>query len=295
MAFRAWCFTVNNPSFPPVDLPSFEHERYVSWQLECGANGTPHIQGYIECDRPTRLAALKRWLPTAHFEKREGTADEARDYTRKDDSRQEGPFERGNFGGSQGKRSDLADAVEALKEGGIKRVAREFGSVYVKFSKGLKALAKELEEKPRDIDFVPRAWQATIIAQLQAPADDRHIIWVTDRQGNAGKSRLAKHLVLEHNAVELEGRVADMAYMYDKQPIAIIDVSRAQADYTKHLYSFAEKLKNGIVVSTKYEPEQKIFKPPHVVFFANTSWDRELWTNDRVKELDLGNPELSYL
>lgn len=290
---RAWCFTLNNPSFPAEDLPSFDHERYVSWQLERGANGTPHIQGYIELTKPQSLAAMKRWLPTAHWEKREGTPDEARDYTRKEDSREEGPFERGSFGGSQGKRTDLANAVDALRAGGMKRVREEHPTAYVKFHRGLHALAKGIEADNRetDDDFVPRPWQSRVLDLLKAPADDRHIIWVTDTQGNKGKSRLARHLVLNHKAVILEGRVQDMAYAYNKEPIVVIDITRAQADNTKHLYSFAEKLKNGMLVSTKYESEMKIFKPPHVIFFSNTSWDEELWSQDRVKEIDLNNPD----
>lgn len=292
---RAWCFTVNNPSFPPEDLPAgLDVERYVSWQLEAGDNATPHIQGYVELAKPQRLAALKRWLPTAHFEPRRGTRDEARDYTRKDDTRESGPWERGDWlAGGAGKRNDLAEAVNALKAGGMKRVREECPTAYVKFSRGLHALAKGLEADNResDNDFAPRPWQSRVLDMLKAPADDRHIIWVTDTQGNKGKSRLARHLVLSHKAVVLEGRVQDMAYAYDKEPIVVIDITRAQADNTKHLYSFAEKLKNGMIVSTKYESEMKIFKPPHVIFFSNTSWDQELWSHDRVREIDLNNPD----
>lgn len=293
---RAWCFTLNNPSFPACDLPSHDDERYCSWQLERGdAAGTPHIQGYAEFTKPLRLSAVKQWLATAHFEARRGTREQAREYTRKDATREpgeeSGPFERGDFGaGSQGTRNDLAAAVTALREGGIKRVAQDCPTSYVKFHKGLKALAKELEEAPKDPDFVPRIWQKKILDLLILPANDRQIFWITDTQGNKGKSRLAKHLVLEHKAVILEGKIQDMAYLYNKEPIVCIDITRAQADNTKHLYSFAEKLKNGMIVSTKYESEMKIFKPPHVIFFSNTSYDSDLWSQDRVKEIDLNCP-----
>lgn len=299
MTSRAYVFTLNNPSFPAADLPAgLDHERYVSWQLERGdAEGTPHIQGYVELSRPTRLAPLKTWLPTAHFEARRGTREQARDYTRKDDTREpgddSGPFERGEFtAGGAGRRNDLADAVAALKAGGMKRVREECPTAYVKFSRGLHALAKgiDADNRPRDSDFVPRAWQQRVIDIVKAPANDRNIVWVTDTVGNKGKSRLARHLVLEHGAVLLEGRVSDMAYAYDKEPVVVIDITRAQADNTKHLYSFAEKLKNGMIVSTKYESEMKLFKPPHVIFFSNASWDPELWSADRVKEIDLNCP-----
>lgn len=293
---RAYCVTINNPAFPTDELPHVDGERYVSWQAELGQQGTRHLQIYIELDRSVRGTHLQRFWPGCHFEARRGSREQARDYTRKADTRaaedDAGPHERGEFDrGGQGSRNDLADAVHTLKIGGIKRVAEEHPTSFVKFSRGLRELARELEEKPRDEDFEPRPWQQAVMDLLDAPADDRTIFWVTDTRGNTGKSRLAKHLLLEHGAVQLEGKVADMAYMYNKEPVVIFDITRAAADNTNHLYTFAEKLKNGIITSTKYESCQKIFTPPHVIFFANFSWDREKWSEDRVHEIDLNNPE----
>lgn len=292
MAKRAWCFTLNNPPFPAADLPSADYERYVCWQRERGANGTVHLQGYAEFDRPVRLAALKRWLATAHFEPRRGTRDQARDYCRKDDTRDEGddagPFERGEFSsGGQGHRRDLEEAVAALKEGGIRAVVENHAASFVKFNRGFYELQRQLEVKPRDLDFIPRPWQQDVLDYLTGPPDDRHILWITDGIGNQGKSRLARHLILEHGAVQLEGRVQDMAYMYNKEKIVVIDVSRAQLDNVKHLYAFAEKLKNGVVICTKYECHQKLFDPPHVIFFSNNTWERDFWSEDRVIEVNL--------
>lgn len=295
---RAFVFTINNPAFPTEELPRVDRERYVSWQREIApTTGTPHIQGYIELDAPVRYAHIHRAWPTAVLAVRRGTREQARDYTRKSESRDEGddagPFERGDFArGGSGARNDLADAVNTLREGGIAAVARENPVAFVKFSRGLRELERTLRERPRDDDFEPRPWQAHVLDWLQSDPDDRTIMWVTDTRGNNGKSRLARHLVLEHDAIQLEGKVADMAYLYDNQRIVIIDITRAQADNSKHLYSFAEKLKNGVVVSTKYECQTKVFKPPHVVFFSNQSWDPELWSEDRVLEVDLNNPDV---
>lgn len=267
-------------------------ERYVSWQLEKGDSGTIHIQGYIELTKSVRFTHLTKAWPGAHVEARLGTRDQARDYTRKDDSRQAGPWERGTWDhGGQGHRSDLDAAVEALKEGGMKRVAQECPTAYVKFSRGLRELERELEEPPRDEGFVPKPWQQYLLDHLSQAPDDREIIWVTDTRGNTGKSRLARHLIMEHGAVQLSGRIMDMAFLYKREPIVIFDVTRAAADHTDHLYTMAESLKNGIIVSTKYEVCQKIFRPPHVVFFANFSWNRDKWSHDRVLEIDLNNPD----
>lgn len=292
---RTWCFTLNNPSFATSDLPHCDNERYVVWQREVApGTGTVHLQGYIELSAPTRLGALKRWLPTAHFEPRarHSSREAARNYCMKEDSRDEGddagPHERGSFEeGGQGKRRDLDEAVDALREGGIRAVVEQHATAFVKYHRGLYELQRQLEVKPRDMDFEPRPWQQDVLDYLTGEPDDRHILWVTDGVGNNGKSRLARHLILEHGAVQLEGRVQDMAYMYNKERVVVIDVSRAQLDNVKHLYSFAEKLKNGVVVCTKYECHQKLFDPPHVIFFSNQTWEREFWSEDRVIEINL--------
>ena len=287
MLSRAWCFTLNNPAFSPGDLPLHGKERYVVWQLEKGEQGTTHIQGYMEMTTPTRLASMKEWLPSAHFEPRRGTPQQARDYCMKVESRQEGPWERGVFGGRQGKRSDLDGAVATLKEGGLAAVAEAHPTTFVQFHKGLAALEKTMRIAPSDKDFVPRSWQQSIIDTVKGTPDDRKIIWIWDTAGNMGKSRLSRHLVAEHGAIVLSGRVADMAYAYNDHPIAIFDISRTQAETADHLYSFAEQLKNGILFSSKYDSGQKVFTPPHVIFFSNMDWPQGKFSEDRRSVVNL--------
>lgn len=299
-----FCLTINGVAADTAHaLPAHPRERYAVWQLERGANGgNIHVQAYVElharatCNSLVNAFTAAGW-PHPHVEISRGSPDAARDYCMKDDTREpgdlSGPWERGEFGrAGQGKRNDLADACNTLRAHGIKRVAEEHPTTFVKFHRGLRELEKTTRVLPDDDEFEPYDWQQHVIDWLHpANADDRHILWVYDPAGNRGKSRLARHLVLEHGAIILEGRVQDMAYSYNREPIVVMDLSRAQLENTKHLYAFAEKLKNGMIYSTKYEPEMKIFKPPHVVFFSNVSWDRDLWTNDRVVEVDLSTWE----
>lgn len=295
-----FCLTVNGVAADTAHaLPAHPRERYAAWQLERGANGgNIHVQAYVElhtratCNSLVNAFTEAGW-PHPHVEIARGSPESCRDYCMKEDTREpgeeSGPWERGEFGrGGQGKRNDLADACNTLRTHGIKRVAEEHPTTYVKFHRGLKELERMTRPLPSDDAFEPYDWQQHVIDWLHpSNVDDRHVLWVYDAAGNRGKSRLARHLVLEHGAVLLEGRVQDMAYTYNREPIVIIDLSRAQLENVKHLYAFAEKLKNGMLHSTKYEPEVKIFNPPHVVFFANVSWDRDMWTNDRVVEVDL--------
>lgn len=293
---KRWMVTIHNPGFPTAELPTNDPDlRYAIWQLEnCPTTGRPHIQLYAEFHNTiTRVRLLRLW-PGAHAEKANGNRNDCKAYCSKtatrDDNDDSGPHEFGDWSaGGQGARTDIQEAVETLKQGGMKRLLNECPVAFIKYPNGFRQLAEHLENanKPSDAAFEPRPWQKKVLDLLVPEPDDRTIIWVTDVQGNRGKSRLARHLVLEHGAVLLAGRVVDMMYLYNKERIVIFDITRAAADCTNHLYSMAEFLKNGMFTSTKYQPVQKIFAPPHVVFFANFSWDREKWSNDRVKEIDL--------
>lgn len=308
---RFFCLTVNlvNASEADIDFdrigdlfPQHPRERYASWQLELGEeSGNMHVQAYVELDRamrPSTFVALfvNAGWPHPHVEMMRGTRDAARDYTRKEDTRIDGPWERGVWvpGPSlQGKRNDLEDACHTLRvTKSLKAVAEAHPATFVRCHKGLQVLQDvlDLHDRPSDAEFAPRPWQARVLSKVSQPANDRNIIWVLDADGNSGKSRLARHLVLEHNAIILEGRVLDMAYLYNKEPIVCIDITRAQAEYSKHLFSFAEKLKNGMVTSTKFECRTKLFKPPHVVFFSNAEPPSDVWTTDRLVLVDLAEP-----
>lgn len=107
-----------------------------------------------------------------------------------------------------------------------------------------------------------------------------------------GKSRLARHLICEHNAILLSNQVKDMAELFDDHDIAIFDIPRTDADKAEHMYSFAEKLKNGMFVRPKFKSALKMFKPPHVIFFANFVVADDVWSRDRLKIIDLNCPDV---
>lgn len=101
---RNWVFTWNNPGF--ADDSDLETERraleyfnsmyeqgdfvFCAWQLERGASGTLHVQGYVQFSGNKRLRSLRRLFPGCHAEVRRGTHEEALDYVSKDDTRVEG-------------------------------------------------------------------------------------------------------------------------------------------------------------------------------------------------------------
>lgn len=117
MSARNWCFTLNNPDgLLDVTFEQWDGLRYAVYQHEVGENGTEHFQGFIQVDRVQRLSAMIKKIPGAHFEVMRGTADQARAYCMKDDSRLDGPWEFGSFT-SQGARSDIASFKTAVDNG----------------------------------------------------------------------------------------------------------------------------------------------------------------------------------
>lgn len=142
---RNWVFTLNNPGAIALDqwglkLSKRGGVRYLIFQLERGSNGTPHLQGYIEFDRPIRLQAVKKILPRAHLEGRRGTAQQAADYCRKTDSRVDGPWEYGEISMQrQGTRSDLVAVSDAISKGSsLRSICESHASSFIKFHKGIR-------------------------------------------------------------------------------------------------------------------------------------------------------------
>jgi len=135
---QSWMFTINNPT-EADDPRKWDDVRYVTWQLEKGDEGTPHLQGYVEWTKNRRLSGCKKINSRAHWDIRMGTQQQAIDYCTKSDTRVDGPWEEGEKGKGQGKRSDLDAVCALIKEGkSIKDVADEYGPLYVQYGRGLR-------------------------------------------------------------------------------------------------------------------------------------------------------------
>lgn len=148
---KHWCFTWNNPTLSEDEFRSAIAEdwpagTYVVFRHETAPDTrTPHFQCYAEFGKKMRLTALKKLLPTAHWEDRKGSREQARDYCldRAKPSATPGhnPVEVGVWEESaQGKRTDLQAAIEMMKEVGIKKMAEEMPEQFVKYGRGLREL-----------------------------------------------------------------------------------------------------------------------------------------------------------
>ena len=119
-----------------------------------------HIQGYMELDKDINFSTLKKAFNNRiHWEKRQGTAQQAEHYATKDEDCKTWPMEDGEvrdktteftFGTisevTQGKRSDLDACKKIITDPTIKnkkkRLAEECPTAVVKFHKGLQVYAQ---------------------------------------------------------------------------------------------------------------------------------------------------------
>jgi len=153
--FRNIVFTLNNYTQDEYDfLINNEMFSYMIIGKEIGDEGTPHLQGYACLKNRMRFNALKKQLgDRIHFEPRKGTHDQARTYCMKD-----GDYNEVGEAPRQGKRTDLENACQLIKDGkGLASVANEFPTVVAKYGRGLRDLAILLHQ-PYDHTSVRGIW-----------------------------------------------------------------------------------------------------------------------------------------
>ena len=92
MASTRWCFTLNNPSEKEVSDTKNADSVFIIFGSE--SVSTAHLQGFVIFKKPKRLAAMKKWLPRAHFERAKGTSQQNVDYCSKQDPN---PFIQGDL------------------------------------------------------------------------------------------------------------------------------------------------------------------------------------------------------
>lgn len=163
MAVRNWCFTINNYSEKKLEeCKAWECKRIVVGE-EVGEEGTPHIQGAITFNKPTRLAGCKKLNGRAHWEEAR-QPDAAFKYCKKDGKFWEKDDRK------PGARTDIAEAVAMHLEG---------KSVY------------EIAIKTESYQAARMAELLTRHAPFKSVAMQRDIIWFWGPTGT-GKSLTAR-------------------------------------------------------------------------------------------------------
>lgn len=120
--FKSALFTVNNPLHneePRRWMELSDNIKGIVWQLEKGEQGTQHLQGYAQFKVPTRLTAVIKFSPGAHWEPKVfGDDADMIAYCQKEETRLAGPWTIGDISVSvQGRRSDVAVLIEGVRSG----------------------------------------------------------------------------------------------------------------------------------------------------------------------------------
>lgn len=141
-------------------------------------------------------------------------------------------------------------------------------------------LREPLPDDPDDL----YEWQMFVLNLIKQEPDDRAVYWFYEEVGRVGKSALAKHLVMHHDAVYAGGKISDVSYILSQRNdvrIVVYDIPRTNVDYVS--YTGLEQIKNGLLNSPKYESRTLLFNPPHVLCFSNSAPKWESVSLDRWK------------
>lgn len=127
---------------------------YLCYQTEISATGYKHYQGYCEAKQQLRYKAAQQSLrlPTAYIHARNGTRDQAREYTRKPKSAVPGSWhEHGIWrDAGQGSRGDLQEVARLVSNGSsLTELADSHPVQIIKFGKGIASLIN-LKSAKRD-------------------------------------------------------------------------------------------------------------------------------------------------
>lgn len=239
---RARCWFLTINNYSKEDIENLKgFDKYV-FQEEKGTKGTVHIQGMIYNKNPIKFSTMKNRFPKAHIE-----------VTR-----------------------SLKHAIQYCS-----KVESRNGKTWVKGFKVKRKVYDLIDDKG------PLVWQNELIdiVKEDCKKDCRKIHWIWSKKGCKGKTILAKHLVLKYGAIVVGGRIQDACYCIQKKiengeeiKIVIFDVARSGK---LPCFESVEKIKNGLVFSSKYESGMLVFDVPHVIIFANIEPDTLKLSDDR--------------
>lgn len=293
---KNWVFTEHDVE--NQDLTKWavnEAVQFIQYQLEEAPDtGKEHFQGMLLLKTRHRIGQLKKMFsPTAHWEVMKGTVSQSLAYTSKEETRIGGPWRFGEVdeAGGQGSRADIRELKRKIDSGVSLDVIQDenplfFDQRYVTMARNMinhkvrrQAMGK-LEEKYASSRLRP--WQQECV-DLLAVQDDRRILWISDFEGESGKSFLCQWLlVCQGYQVLGQGKYQDLVYNVEVSASGYVFDIPAAVKEEFLPYSLMEKIKDGVLVSTKYEGGTKLLSSNKVVVFANMGPDPTKFKKNRL-------------
>jgi len=246
---------------------------------------TPHLQGFAILKKRQRISALSKKGFNAHLTPNDNKIHEAAAYCKKDGK----VTEFGQLPSSQGTRSDLETFKAAVRSGqSWVTLLDEQGEIVKKYRTYCSEFYANFKPKLLSPEgFEERVWHQLVIDAINTPCR-RFIHFFIDETGGSGKSFMTKHLYATREDVQIfkPEKEANLALMLDEtKSVFIFDVPRCRSNMDIPFpYQLLEGLKDGLLVSGKYESRMKEPKTPNtVIVFANSPPDPDTLSNDRFK------------
>lgn len=286
-----WCFTINNPTTDDNERldeigGSLQRSgcRYLIYGREVGANGTPHLQGFVIFNSRLRLRSIRQLLgERGHYECARATSNDAAAYCKKDNDFVE-------YGSLPSKSrtapsvSDFCDYVKSVETINEREVAVKFPNLFLRYGDRLMKLADYLMDPPVMEENPLNEWQQWLHDRLIREADDRTVDFYVDIEGGKGKSFFCRWMLSKYpDIVQVlsGGKRDDLAHAVDtSKRIFLFNLPRGGMEFLQ--YTILEQLKDRVVFSPKYASSTKIIKTLcHVVVFCNEQPDLTKMTEDR--------------
>lgn len=207
----------------------------------------------------------------------------------------------GEFPDGQGKRTDLdlciawADEFHQANNRAItlRDVALTHPHIATKYPRFVEVMqARFTPPPPFDVNTITlRTWQSELEEELLQAPDDRTIIFVEDPVGGKGKTFFVKYMLSKYPdevAMMSVCKRDDMAYMLDEtKSIFFVNVPRGGMEFLS--YPILEMIKDGQVVSPKYQSRIKQLRRSHVIILCNEHLDESKLSHDRFRVIDLSD------
>lgn len=148
---RGWCFTINN--YTDEDYQNAKelcnYGDYGIIGIECGKEGTPHLQGYVYDKKRIYFNIIKEMLPRAHLEQARGSPKQNIEYCSKENN-----FTEYGEKPQQRKRDDIEEFRDAIFANYTTReLLMEFPMEMAKYNKFYELCKQSmLEEEAEKID-----------------------------------------------------------------------------------------------------------------------------------------------
>lgn len=156
---------------------------------------------------------------------------------------------------------------------------------------------------PADIETITklRCWQEELYHILSRKPDSRHIYWIIDKDGNAGKTEFVRWYAIKHrdeaicanagNGKDVANLLKNFAEVKDIGSFRVFLYNMARDSQIS--YRMLEGMKDGMMTNVKYEAATLIFNRPHVVVMSNEEPEYDKLSADRWIVYTIENGELT--